>query len=76
MAVGDTIHYEWGQEVFNIGNYQSYRVGPFSMTTTVKPGETDEQALDRMHSVLSKHADKIFVAKRNEYSARVRANQV
>lgn len=66
----DEIRVTWGEETFNVGQYSSFKVGPFSMMTKVRPNETPEQAYHRAWKVLESQADAMFIAKRNAFHAR------
>lgn len=64
---GEIVSVTWAEEVFNMGNYSSFRVGPFSRSSSVRPGETVEQALERLNSDLSTFARAEFSRKAHEF---------
>ncbi len=68
----ESITVVWGEEVFSPVQYNSFRVGPFTYTVTQRFGESLEKAVKRANDFLEKHADKMFVAKRNAYLARLK----
>jgi hypothetical protein len=57
-APPETVRYVWGEEKFApiAGTYSTVTVGPFSATTTLRPGETADQALERLRHDVEKHA--------------------
>lgn len=68
----DRVSVNWGEEVFCPVPYQSFRLGPFFMSTKVRPGETPEQALTRAWEHLDAYARSMFIAKRNGFISRLR----
>jgi hypothetical protein len=54
----ETISVTWGEELFTPVSYCSFRVGPFSASTTLRAGESREQAGDRLMRELEKIAAK------------------
>lgn len=66
----ETITVTWGEEHYQVTKYNGFRVGPFTYTTSVRVGETPEQAIKRAWDTLDTHANKLFVAKRNGYAER------
>jgi hypothetical protein len=67
---GDTITVTWGEEHYQVTQYNGFRLGPFTVTVTVQPGETDEAAWARANTLLDKHVETMFIAKRNGYAER------
>jgi hypothetical protein len=57
----------WGDEAFTPVPFNSFRVGPFSLTTAVRPDETPEQAMDRAYTFLDNFARKVYVQKRKGF---------
>jgi hypothetical protein len=69
----DYVSVTWGEEKCSIkGEYSTFTVGPFSMTTKVKPGETPEEAMERAQSYLDAHARKVFTRKRDAFLQELR----
>lgn len=67
---GDTITVTWGEEHYQVTQYNGYRVGPFTITVTVQPNETDDAAIKRAWAILEQHAKDMFIAKRNGFAER------
>lgn len=65
---GDTITVTWGHECIQPKQYNVYNVGPFSTTTTIRPGETFEEAFNRAYTMLEKMAEATFLKKRNQFA--------
>lgn len=65
METGDTITVTLGEQVFAPIQYNSFRVGPFSCTTTIKEGESPEAAYTRAHNFLIRCARIAYTAERN-----------
>lgn len=62
----------WGEELFTPVSYNSFRIGPFTMTTKVQPGETHEQAFERAWKALAAMARAQYQQKRDGYLQRLR----
>src|SRR5208282_5121556 len=62
-AEGETVRVVWGEEVFNIGNYSNFRVGPFERSTSIRAGETSAQAIARLNDELREFASREFTRK-------------
>ena len=43
---GEIVSVTWAEKVFNVGNYSSFRVGPFFALIACFPGKTVKQALN------------------------------
>lgn len=43
LDAGDTITVTWGEECYVPRPYMSFRVGPLSATTKIRPGETPDE---------------------------------
>lgn len=69
---GDTIRVVRGIEKFSPRQYQTIDIGPFELTTTVKPGETREEAFMRASEFLAKMARAEYVARSKEFIERVK----
>src|SRR4051812_39835594 len=52
LQPGDTVSITWGRECFAPIRFHSVEVGPFSVTVTVRPGETGGQAWERGRAYL------------------------
>jgi hypothetical protein len=52
----ETVTVTWGEEAFSPVQYQSFRVGPFSMTGKVRPGESATDASKRLYTELNTFA--------------------
>lgn len=59
-----TVTVTWGEAVVSPKQYHSYRVGPFTATETVAPGETIDAALERAQRALNGHAARMVKAAR------------
>ena len=70
--MSDTITVTYGAQKFSPVQYQLFDVGPFSMTTTVKPDETPEQAYARAYAFLAGCAKAAFATAKVEFLQRVR----
>lgn len=71
MATGfEQVTVTYGEEQFFVTRFNSFKVGPYTYTTTQRVGEKIEDTLKRAHTFLHAHADKMFVAKRNAYMER------
>jgi hypothetical protein len=68
---GTEITVTWGEEVFCPQPYQSFRLGPFSMTTKVKEDETPAQAAERALLHLDGIARSSFAWKRDGFHVRL-----
>jgi hypothetical protein len=68
---GDKLTVTRGEETFSPVQYNSFRLGALTITTTVKPGETIEQAYDRCHRTLEELSDKQFDAQLKAFSNRL-----
>jgi hypothetical protein len=66
-SAGDTVRVVWGEEVFSIGNYSNFRVGPFERTTTIQTGETAAQAFARVNNDLREFASIEFKRKAYDF---------
>lgn len=63
---GEMVSVTWGEELFTPVQFCSFRVGPFSASSTLRAGESREQAADRLMRELERIA-----AKERETKARV-----
>lgn len=63
-----TVTVTWGEAVVSPKQYHSYRVGPFSATETVAPGESIEDALARAQRAVNAHAARMVKAAREFWS--------
>jgi hypothetical protein len=68
--VGEEITATSGEEMYGKqGSFSSYRVGPLSLKTTVRPGETKLDAYRRLRADLAMMMAEERVAKRDEFVA-------
>lgn len=72
---GDTIAVTWGAQTFSPVPFNSFTVGPFSITTTIGDNETAKQTYDRAKAYLDKLASVEYVAQRNHYYAKIEQNR-
>jgi hypothetical protein len=63
----DDVTVTWGEEVYSPVQYNSFRLGPYSMTTAVRPGETRAQAFERAYDDLERLAAASFAKKREAF---------
>lgn len=70
MSTVQQITVTWGEETFSPIPFNSFRTGPFSLTTTVRDDESTEQAFDRAWAFLDAYARKQYVAKRAAFLER------
>lgn len=68
-----TITVTWGEETFSPVQFQSFRVGPFSMQVEVRPGETEEAAFDRAYTLLTRKAEKVREEKAKSFIAAIKS---
>ena len=66
---GDRITITYGKEIYSPVSYNTYEVGPFSIETTVRQGETYEQAFERGYNQLIAIAARAFEHKRKQFAA-------
>ena len=53
LSPGDTLTVTMGAETFSPVQYHPFTVGPFTATTTIRPGETASDASIRVYDLLS-----------------------
>lgn len=70
--IGGVVTATWGEERFCPVQYNTFGVGPFSFTTTVREGETPEQALQRAYGVVEAAAERCFEQKCVEHLERIK----
>lgn len=63
----ETITIVYGEEVYSPVTYNNYKVGPYTYTTTIRPGETFEQAFERGYNLLAAAALRSFNHKRQQF---------
>jgi len=68
----ETITVTWGEELYTPRQFCSYRVGPFSASTTVRKGETRVHAGMRLMEELRAFADVERRAKRQAFTQSLR----
>lgn len=71
----ETVTITWGEETYAPIPYNTFRVGPITITSNVRPGETYAQAVSRVHLELEEIAMQVFLAKRNGFFGRHKATQ-
>lgn len=64
---GDSITVTWGVQTFSPVSYNSFSVGPFSITTVIKDDETSKQAYERAWAYLTKLAEASYLLARAAY---------
>ncbi len=69
---GDQITVVFGEEKVCPRQYHVLTLGPFTCTTTVKKGETREQAIERAEAFLRKHAQASYRTKLADYQLRLK----
>lgn len=67
-AAGDeVVEVTWGEELFQPVQFNSFRVGPFKVTTRVRKGETIPGAIERVHREITAAAAKVHAEKAEAY---------
>lgn len=69
---GEYVDVTWGEELFSPVQYNSFRVGPFSRRTRVRPGETEDQAFERVYRQLEAMAAKTHERKSKVFLTKLR----
>jgi hypothetical protein len=72
---GTFVSVTWAEEQFQPVQFNTFRVGPFSSTTAVRPGETVAQATVRLHRELDGAASQLRAEKVNAYNDALRRMQ-
>lgn len=62
----------WGKEGFSPIQFHTFEVGPYTASTTIRPGETMGQAAERLRRQLAGLVEAEFPRKLEEYLRRVR----
>lgn len=65
--VGEQVTATWPRQLFSPFAYNSYEAGPYSATTTIRPGETRASALARAQAGLDEFAAIEVVRKREQF---------
>lgn len=73
LSPGDTVTVTWGAEKYAPIQYHNFDVGPFATTTTIRDGETAEEAIDRAKTFLGTVAREEFDKKSAGFPNRVKA---
>lgn len=73
---GDTVTFTVGRELFAPVKYNTFEVGPISVTTTVGPGETMADAFARAHAMAYVMFESEFHLKRVQYFERMASIEV
>lgn len=71
QGVVTTVTLTWGEEVFSPIQYQSFRVGPFSLTLTVPEGADAMEVVREGREMLAQMAQMAFDEKSNAFAQRV-----
>lgn len=72
LNVGDEVTATWAPNKLAPVQYHSFDVGPFSCTTTVREGESGEEAMLRAYNVCVKVARDTYAQKRDEFLENVK----
>ena len=64
---GQVVEVTWGEELFQPVQYNSFRVGPFKVATTVRRGETIGDAMLRVHRQIAATATALHDEKAKVY---------
>jgi len=65
--VGDKIIVTYGEQTFCPIQYHSFRVGPFTMETTIQPGEDEDAAFERCWLFLHRRARQAYREARRDF---------
>lgn len=71
VGPGDEVEVSWGQATYTPVKFCTFTTGPFSARTTVREGETAEQARGRLLGFLRRTADEAFEEQLRTFLARV-----
>jgi hypothetical protein len=66
-AAGERVEVTWGDELFQPVKFNGIRVGPFTASTIVRPGESIAAATVRLHREIAAAAQQIFEEKSRAY---------
>lgn len=69
---GDRFTLTWGKEHFGPVQYQSFEVGPFDVSITIRPGETVNEARSRGRAFLARVAREEYETKLEGFLARLK----
>lgn len=69
---GQMITVTWGEEVLQPIQYNGFRIGPITLSTPVKEGETVEQAYSRVWAMLAKLGERQFTDKLDTFKNHLR----
>jgi hypothetical protein len=67
LSTGEPFTLAWGEEVFRTGEFSTFRVGPFTRTSTVRAGETEDMAKQRVYEDLRSFAMREFDRKAEDH---------
>ena len=70
--MSDTVTATFGAQTMCPVPYHSMTLGPFSMTTEVRPGETPEAALERAYAACEAQARKVWTPTLAAFLSRAR----
>jgi hypothetical protein len=68
----DSIEVVWGPQKFAPISFHSFDVGPLTMRTTIRKGETPEQAFERAYSFLASQGRRVYEQELKLFLERVR----
>lgn len=66
-ASGMVVNVTWGEENIQPIQFNGFRVGPFSASAIVRPGESVSQVVAKLHSELAHMAEAIRAAKADSF---------
>lgn len=72
LKSGESLVVTWGKEGYQPVKWHGMEVGPFVRTTIIQPGETTEQAYERVRAELAVVARREFELKLSEYLAKIK----
>ena len=72
LSEGDTITLTFGGELYAPVQYNNWTLGPFTMGTTIRKGETEDDAIERLQTALNKHAKAEYERKSVGFLKRLR----
>lgn len=61
--MADQVTVTWGEQTISPVSFNTFKIGPFSMTTDVQPDETVEDAMGRAYAALETFARSTYQRK-------------
>jgi hypothetical protein len=58
-----TVTVTWGEQLIAPIQFNNFKIGPFSMTTEIRPGESEEQAMARAYAACAAFARSTYKEK-------------